>query len=833
MRHAMRDHPAHVTARDPGNTAPARVLWGLVWLVVVELVGSTYGAPLVVSLLYFAAVALIVYFGHRDEATTASQPSQRGPGRRIAGGLLIVLGLALSAGIFKALCVPGPVDLVSTRPDVGLPVGLLGCWCMSVGAAWTLGRDTGWADLERFGLLLGLAFLALLASGHRVQGLLVYPVEPWARRLAAGLALVVAILAATAGRWLAGRFIIVLLVGVAVRVVGLDVWQPDPATRDMLPLAQSAGDALMQGEHPYRDAYQMQHGSVVPLTYLPGLWGLHNLPRLLGLPLRLSSLLSDLGILASFWWVVSTRRDAARPGWRSVVVGLGAVWMLSPSVQWNYIYAEPHPWWGVMAVTLASALRGRWMLSAVALGVAVATRQFAWFIAPFWGLWLWRSHDPEPALRRLVLAGAVALGLVLPFAATAPDSFWFGTLRWFSDYGPVHRAWFLERLGFAGSFYARGLEGWLMPLQAAVAVVAFGVAWHAGTERHLLRVLGVSYPLFVMLGLVIWDSFYLGIFVLVSLVCLGLPTRAKGTSPAEAEGQVRAVARLPRWLVAAITLETVALVWLGYGYWATGSELGLRKASAALTHRLKPRDAALDVSRRRLAFVQPPLALDVPGGALGITGEFDPRLGEWGWFDAPRLALLYRAERDQGRSQRLARLGVPVESGGEGFYSWLIVERGIPLGRLSAGLTAVRLLSADGSAAALVVRDGAYRIPQKPWPSVEQRVCFVGSRERSMLFAHPSDGGNLELTFARPRAATRLVLVAGLDDRVVRWGRADVWIEASEDGRPLGALDVPNAPGPVWNVLALPLADGATQVTLALRTPDDRQRWLCVEGLWL
>ena len=53
------------------------------------------------------------------------------------------------------------------------------------------------------------------------------------------------------------------------------------------------------------------------------------------------------------------------------------MWLFSPSVQWNAVYAEPHPWWALWAVTGAAFVRGRYRTGAVLLGVALATRQFS------------------------------------------------------------------------------------------------------------------------------------------------------------------------------------------------------------------------------------------------------------------------------------------------------------------------------------------------------------------------------------------------------------------------------------------------------------------------
>ncbi|HEU5072757.1 MAG TPA: hypothetical protein VFU02_01260, partial [Polyangiaceae bacterium] len=410
-------------------------------MVVVELIGSTFGAPLLFSLCFFASVVVLLF---RRGAVPGHPCSRRS--RRLAGGLALGLG---GVGLWVGLPDTGAPELPQLSSGLRLALAAGGCSCSAVGVAWCAARRAGWRDLERFGCLLAAAFAWLLVSGHRVQRLAVFPDSASAQSLALVAVCLLIALAATAGRWHPARLLVLLGVGISFRVLGLGVWQPDPSVRDMLPLVQAAGDALARGDSPY-GLHAMQRGSVVPLTYLPGLWLLHNLPRVADLPLRTSSVLADAAVVLSFWWAASGARGLEFWRARCLAFGLAALWLLSPSVQWNAIYAEPHPYWGLLALLLAASVRKHFTLAAVLLGLSLATRQFAWVIAPFWLLWTLRELGWVRALEKLSIAGVVALGLLLPFVAVDADAFWFGTLRWFTDYGSAHRTWFLERLGFAG-----------------------------------------------------------------------------------------------------------------------------------------------------------------------------------------------------------------------------------------------------------------------------------------------------------------------------------------------------------------------------------------------
>lgn len=799
---------------------PPAFLWALPAIVVVELGGSTFGVPFAFSSLFYAVVVALLF---QHAAAPGCVRSRRA--RRSGGAVLLLLG---GLGAWLGMPNTGAPELVRLGSDARLALACFGCWCVAVALPWCAARRAGWRDLERFACLLAAGFAWLLGSGHRVQRLLVLPDDGSARALALGAVGVLLALAATAGRWHGARLVLLLAVGVCLRVLGLGVWQPDPNVRDMLPLVEAAGTALARGESPYA-LYAMQRGSVVPLTYLPGLWLLHELPRALGFTLRTTSLVADAAVVLSLWWAASgagpgdglVRRRA-----RSLALGLGAVWLLSPSVQWNAIYAEPHPYWGVLALLFAATLRGRFTLAAALLGLAIATRQFAWVVAPFWLLWAARELGFARALKPILVAGAVALGLLVPFVGADPDAFWFGTLSWFADYGPAHRTWFLERLGFAGTFYAAELESWLIPLAAAVAVGGIALGFRSRTPRALVGLTAATYTLVIMLCPVLWSSFYLDCFLLLSLAVLG-DVRSQNSWSSSELGSV-----LPRVYWLALALEGALACWLVYSFWSSRTERGLSEAHAALLGQAPPGAVLVDRSRQRVAFVQPPLVAAPPSVHV-VGSEFDASLGDMGVFSAPRIGLLVRDSNDGPLALRMRQAGRTLAEGHSGEYAWLWVAPDPILARLSTGL----------SGGAFRTQHGVFPLEPTPERGLAPRIrsvidvretsCLLGGKPRQLLFAHPSDQGALELTFTAPARARRLVLFAGFDDRVVLWGRADVQVSVRLGGVAAGGLSVPNLPGVAWQVFSLPPAPAPARVELVLTTSDDRQRWLCLDGAWL
>jgi len=86
------------------------------------------------------------------------------------------------------------------------------------------------------------------------------------------------------------------------------------------------------------------------------------------------------------------------------------------------ILAGIDPTWALLVIGSWLAL-GRGWLSPVLLGLAFASRQTAWFVAPFYVALIWQRSGWREAVRRAAVAGAVALAVNAPFIAGAPARF--------------------------------------------------------------------------------------------------------------------------------------------------------------------------------------------------------------------------------------------------------------------------------------------------------------------------------------------------------------------------------------------------------------------------
>jgi hypothetical protein len=115
---------------------------------------------------------------------------------------------------------------------------------------------------------------------------------------------------------------------------------------------------------------------------------------------------------------ISRLRLAWRPMALATIVG-------NVIVLRQQILAGIDPAWTLLVIAAWLASRRAW-LSPVLLGLAFAARQTAWFVAPFYVALIWQRSGWREAVRRAVIAAAVALAANVPFIADAPAEFFAG-----------------------------------------------------------------------------------------------------------------------------------------------------------------------------------------------------------------------------------------------------------------------------------------------------------------------------------------------------------------------------------------------------------------------
>ena len=118
-------------------------------------------------------------------------------------------------------------------------------------------------------------------------------------------------------------------------------------------------------------------------------------------------------------------------------------------VRQNILAGVDPTWWALLTLAWIF-VESRWF-SPIAVGLAVASRQPAWFGAPFYVLGIWKRNGRAEALRRAAIVAVVALLPNLPFIIDNADAFFDGVgapmLGALAPYGVG-----FVRLGIDGAF---------------------------------------------------------------------------------------------------------------------------------------------------------------------------------------------------------------------------------------------------------------------------------------------------------------------------------------------------------------------------------------------
>jgi len=387
-------------ARPPHWATPlAFALAALTFLLAVLAAG---GAPFGIGA--FVAAGLLAY--------RASPPSLRP---------LAAAAFALATPAVRAF---GPDPLAGAFPPI-LFAAAASPLLAAAGALVRRGPDDG----ERV-RRVGPAILALAAVAAVTQRHLVVASAGLAPDDLAAIALAVAVPLRLLVRRPAAEAAVVALALATFAFAGAALVLGKGYHVDAVTAPHRAAELLLRGEDPYRsfdlpqalaefglDPQLVTHyadGSVMRLYNYPALSFLIVAPFVAaGLPdIRWLYLVELVGLSL----VVLV---AARDPWRPLVVAalVGSSLLLRQGV-----LAGVDPTWGVLAVLAWLFLRARW-LSAIALGLAVADRQTAWLLAPFYVVTAWESFGGREAGRRAAIVLLAALAPNLPFIADAPSAF--------------------------------------------------------------------------------------------------------------------------------------------------------------------------------------------------------------------------------------------------------------------------------------------------------------------------------------------------------------------------------------------------------------------------
>lgn len=321
---------------------------------------------------------------------------------------------------------------------------------------------------------------------------------------------------------LAAAFTALTILALALRLRVLARQPIDAADADMLPLLQQAMARLLAGHDPYV-WYHLPYAA--PMTYLPALW-LPMVPAFaLGLDVRLVQVLAAGAVGAVIVW--SRWRGDAGAAPPAVRLALAAAFLLAPATVAFAAIGHTALYWLYLTLLLSALAARRWLPAGVACGLCAMARQTMWPALPIVVLHVARTAGRRERARFAAGAGIVVAALA-PFFVSDPVFVLWGSVRWYSGFGPVAWAerpwWILNNPGFASLLYPLGLPHLLPLVGAAGLVLALAYAWaRARDAGGLARALALALLATTLAAPTPWRYEFIPVVLVVMAGALAAP----------------------------------------------------------------------------------------------------------------------------------------------------------------------------------------------------------------------------------------------------------------------------------------------------------------------
>ena len=298
-----------------------------------------------------------------------------------------------------------------------------------------LSRDTTDPDeqLRRVGLaVLGVAIVSRISERHFVVASLgIAPDEVWALVTIAVLPILAIV---RMRRSIRDSLATGIALG-AYMLVGLALILGKGYHVDSVVVVHRAAELLLSGADPYRDlnvVEALRHFGLDPAlgTHLEdgSQLGTYNYPALSFLvpAVFIAIGLTDIRFIYLGEIVVLTLVliRAVHVPWRPLVT---AAIVGNAVIARQNVLAGVDPLWALLTLGAFLAIGRRWW-SPVLIGLAVATRQPAWFFVPFYLVAVWRGQGRAEAARRAGIAAVAGAIPNLPFLLWSPADFVGGIL---------------------------------------------------------------------------------------------------------------------------------------------------------------------------------------------------------------------------------------------------------------------------------------------------------------------------------------------------------------------------------------------------------------------
>jgi hypothetical protein len=298
------------------------------------------------------------------------------------------------------------------------------------------------------------------------------------------------------------------------------------------PVYQRYGDAMLDGQVPYRDFRVEYPPAALPVFLLPAIGDHHDELTYRRSFERLMAICGLLAVAGAALVLIALRAEPER-----MIAALAFV-ALAPLALGSVILTRFDLWPAALSVLgLAAVLFARNRLGLGVLGLAAAAKIFPAVLVPPALIYIWRRHGRREA----IVCGAICAGVValcfLPFVLLSPGGVWDSLHR------QADRPLQIESLGSSFLLVAHQLgwytvhlnlshgsqnQGGSLPdaiggVQSALQALAVIVLWVAfargpATPERLVRYSAACVVTFVALGKVLSPQFLIWLIPLVPLV---------------------------------------------------------------------------------------------------------------------------------------------------------------------------------------------------------------------------------------------------------------------------------------------------------------------------
>jgi hypothetical protein len=283
------------------------------------------------------------------------------------------------------------------------------------------------------------------------------------------------------------------LLGIGLRWFFISKAAIDPNIADMLPLIQGACDNLINGFNPYLGVYEMPWK--LPLIFWPGLWLPYSVFRCVGIDIRWLHICVVTGI-ATVLITIITKSLLKRNRIATAISAFSALFLFLFSSEWILFagYGHTPPVWAWISLLAVAVLTKRSYLTAVSLGILLASRQTAIIFAPLVFIYWYRTYSSYSYAIKLSLIAFITFCIVCgPFLFLTPSNFLFTPIQHYTQHGE----WDFTRgvdsfsattIGFA--YYLRKAQmSWLLQATMITTLLAsILLAWkriHSDTDLFL------------------------------------------------------------------------------------------------------------------------------------------------------------------------------------------------------------------------------------------------------------------------------------------------------------------------------------------------------------